>query len=114
MIVPQFDADTLEDIQSFGFDHMGKMFTGISIVPSPIIVIVLVVLSPVPMQPTVQSRMCRNDLRDLVRICHIVICLSLVEFINAGFIYLFAGQRIIFATAFRVRIGKLACRCDIE
>ena len=53
MIVPQFDADTLKDIQSFGFDHMGKMFTGISIVPSPIIVIILVVLSPVPMQPTV-------------------------------------------------------------
>ena len=35
MIVPQFDANTLENIQSFGFDHMGKMFTGISIVPSP-------------------------------------------------------------------------------
>ena len=115
MTVSQFYANSLFHIKVLGsFDHMGKVFSGFSIIPPAIIMSILVVFPPVAMESAIKSRKSWDYCRDLIGVGHVVIGLSLIKVVNPRFIYCFIGKLITFSSALWIRVWILARSCQVE
>ena len=110
----QFYTNSFFHIESLALYDMGKMFSGISFIPTAVIMIILIIFSPVTMQTGIQTRVGRQDVRGLIRVGHIVISLPLIEIINPGFIYFLVGIFMASPTTCRVDIGMLIRLCYIK
>jgi hypothetical protein len=93
---------------------MSEMFSGISIIPPAIIMSILVMFSPVAMEPAIKSGKSWDDCRDLIGVGHVVIGLPLIEVVNPCFIYGFIGKLVTFSSALWIRVWILARSCQIE
>ena len=88
---------------------MSEVLAGIPIVPPAIIVPILVMLSPVPVQSGIQSRISRNDLWDQIRVFHVIVRLSLVKVIHSCLVRRIIRKLVPFPSYGGVCVGML-CR----
>ena len=86
---------------------MGKMFSGITIIPSTVVVSVLVVFPPMPMESAIKTRECGDDCRDLIGVGYVIIRLSLIKVVDSGLIDRFTGKSITISSTAGLEYGYL-------